>query len=322
MKLFDGIHIAKEREALLIEKVKALHANGKDVSVSAVVLEEDLGSRLYTEHKLQVARRAGISYAPHYVSMHAKKEEVERVVSQLNNDPVVTGIIVQRPTRKSWTGVTGLTNADYDHWWTDIVAQLNPDKDIDGLSPTVQKSFSTDEWLKLDFVLPATAKAVLVALSEAFFAEKETGGSTQERSSAVLIERLLLPLQNKKTCFIGTSELVCKPLHQLFSSKDIDCELLGRRELEARVGEGKKLLDADIIITATGSKHLITGDMIKNGVVLIDVGEPKPDVDTDSVKEKAAFLTPVPGGIGPVTVVCLLENAVELVNCIQCVGHP
>lgn len=322
MKLFDGINIAKERESVLAEKVKVLHSVGKNVSIGAVVFDEDPGSQLYTEHKLQLAKRVGITYSPLYLSMHASQDEVEATLQNLNADDSITGSIIQKPTRKSWTRVTGFSNTDYDQWWSHLVSQINPAKDIDGLSPVIQASFRTDEWQKRHFVLPATAKAVLIALSEAFSVGNQASGSAQECSSATLVERLAPLHLNKKICFIGTSELVCKPLHQLFSSKRIDSELLGRRQLEARVGEGKKLLDADVVITATGVSGLITGDMVKDGVILIDVGEPRPDVDRESAGDKPAFLTPVPGGIGPVTVVCLLENAVELVNCIQCVGHP
>src|SRR5690606_9845820 len=98
----------------------------------------------------------------------------------------------------------------------------------------------------------------------------------------------------------------------LFKREGKNVELLGRQEFQERLTSGQKLLDADVVITATGRNFLVAGDMIKPGVVLIDVGEPRPDIDLDSIAAKAAFVTPVPGGVGPLTVVCLLENAVEL----------
>ncbi|MDH5532938.1 MAG: hypothetical protein OEX81_00735 [Candidatus Pacebacteria bacterium] len=96
-------------------------------------------------------------------------------------------------------------------------------------------------------------------------------------------------------------------------SKEYVVKNLGRNELEERVKLGKNLFDIDVIISATGVKNLINGEMIKEGAVIVDVGEPRGDVDFESVKNKASFITPVPGGVGPMTVVSLMENCLDLV---------
>jgi len=103
-------------------------------------------------------------------------------------------------------------------------------------------------------------------------------------------------------------------MYEYFLSKKIKVENMGRRDLSERVLSGQNLLDFDIIISATGVKNLITAEMVKNGVVIVDVGEPRGDIDFESVKNKASFITPVPGGVGPMTVICLMENCLDLVS--------
>ena len=88
--------------------------------------------------------------------------------------------------------------------------------------------------------------------------------------------------------------------------------MIGSAELNERKEQGTYLLDSDIVVSATGRSKLVTGDMVKKGVTLIDVGEPRPDIDFESVRPKAIFITPVPGGVGPMTVVSLLANCLVL----------
>ena len=94
------------------------------------------------------------------------------------------------------------------------------------------------------------------------------------------------------------------------------CELLGRKGLQEKMASGDALTKSDIIVSATGVEGLITGSLIGKGSALVDVGEPRPDVDINSVikANKASFITPVPGGVGPLTIVSLLQNAVVLAN--------
>ena len=102
------------------------------------------------------------------------------------------------------------------------------------------------------------------------------------------------------------------PLFYELLNQNKTVELIASKQLQERMQSGQKLLDAAVVITATGISGLITADMIAQGSVVIDVGEPKPDVDFAAVSQKTAFITPVPGGVGPLTVISLLENCVEL----------
>ena len=144
-------------------------------------------------------------------------------------------------------------------------------------------------WEQEHKVLPATCRAVLY-----------------------ILEQAPVPRSQAKVAIIGKSDLLGVPLFYVLQHQGYSVELLGKKELEARVVSGQGLQDAQVIVSATGVQHLIKGELIPKGAILIDVGEPKPDVDFQSVKDKASFLTPVPGGVGPLTVACLLENAVYL----------
>jgi methylenetetrahydrofolate dehydrogenase (NADP+)/methenyltetrahydrofolate cyclohydrolase len=107
---------------------------------------------------------------------------------------------------------------------------------------------------------------------------------------------------------VGRSELVGRPLAYYLKTKISKVEMIGSKD-----NITQELINADIIVSATGQANLITGEMVKEGVIVIDVGEPRGDVEFASVAKKASFITPVPGGVGPVTVVSLLENLVEMI---------
>ena len=146
--------------------------------------------------------------------------------------------------------------------------------------------------------MPATCQAVVEIL--------QTAETAQYQPVAI-------NSQKDKVLIIGKSDLLGIPLYDLLKGQGRDVELLTRKELQSRTESGKNLFDGTTIVSATGVAGLVTGELISGGVVLVDVGEPRADIDAKSVAEKADFLTPVPGGVGPMTVVCLLENAVKLV---------
>jgi methylenetetrahydrofolate dehydrogenase (NADP+)/methenyltetrahydrofolate cyclohydrolase len=186
---------------------------------------------------------------------------------------------------------TSLENADeqdFTAWWTALVSRIAEEKDVDGLHPKTLVAVERGTWREEGRVLPATAKAVLSILDAQQY------------------------LKSQKYVVLGKSDILGKPLSFELRNLGFEVEILGRKELSARVEAGVALRDANVVISATGQMHVVTGEMIRDGVVLVDVGEPRPDIQRASVEGKAAFLTPVPGGVGPVTVISLLENAVVL----------
>ncbi len=294
MKLFDGVAFAAQRELELAPKVQLLRDQGRYIRIVAILFAEDAGSRLYTQLKRDAAERVGIEYQVLEFSLRDPVEGVQRAIKAVGDDPNVTGIIIQKPWRKTWReSVFAAAAVDekevaagYQQWWQALTSEIHPDKDVDGLHPHTLAAVEADTWEDHGKVLPATCRAVLQIL--------ET-------------EELLQPSQ--LIAIIGASDLMGKPLAAVLHHRDFPVELMGTKGLAERKQQGRNLFDADVVVSATGVAGVITGDLLKDGAAVVDVGEPRPDVDRASVAEKARFLTPVPGGVGPMTVISLLENA-------------
>lgn len=296
MIVFDGYRFAADAELLVAQAVADLQQQGVKLCIAAILFQEDVGSQLYTRLKQEAANRVGIEYQVHTFSLMDDLQQVTAKIQQLNVDPRITGIIIQKPWRSTWSDLHG--GGDFKAWWSSLVTQLDPDKDVDGLHPSTLAAIKDDRWRADGKVLPATAKAVLDILRAA------------NEELQLLGKNSLSP--EAKYAIIGRSDILGQPLYYELLNQGVKVELLGQKELSARIEQGIALTDMDVIISATGRTKLITGTMIKPGAVLIDVGEPKPDIDAETVSATAAFLTPVPGGVGPVTVVSLLANAVSL----------
>ena len=297
MIIFDGITTASHTEILISEQVQALAAFGKEVVIGAVVFREDAGSQLYTRLKSEAAAGVGIQYHAEQFSITDSLSEIVARIQAFNSDSKITGIIIQKPTKKIWytaqvaNGVQEfqLDQKGFDTWWKTLTSAIALKKDVDGLHPQTLSAIEQNTWQEKGCVLPATCQAVV----------------------AILDGHINL-LQQAKVVIIGKSDLLGIPLCFVLKNRGVAVELLRKVDLEGRMKNGQMLLDADVIVSATGVEKLITGEMIKEGAVVIDVGEPRPDVDFESVATKACFITPVPGGVGPMTVVSLLANAVRL----------
>ena len=318
MIIFDGVAAAATKEQQLKTQVAQLQAAGVEIIVGAVVFSEDAGSQLYTRLKREAAERVGIRYVPVEFSITDPITTISAQLQQFNTDSTITGIIIQKPTKRIWlqawesvkskTG-GGVVETEMNHtlvhesatfaeWWKSLTTQIAPQKDVDGLHPSTLSAIGDGTWIEQGRVLPATCQAVVEIL--------QTAETAQYQPVAI-------NSQKDKVLIIGKSDLLGIPLYDLLKGQGRDVELLTRKELQSRTESGKNLFDGTTIVSATGVAGLVTGELISGGVVLVDVGEPRADIDAKSVAEKADFLTPVPGGVGPMTVVCLLENAVKLV---------
>jgi len=288
MQIFDGYAFANLKEEKLTRNLANLGLAQAPL-IAAMLFTEDQGSQLYTRLKKEAAGRVGIGYELNLFSLSDPIDQALAKIAEANQDPAVTGIIVQKPWRQTWIDVTGGDAQGFVEWWGQLTTAIDEAKDVDGLHPQTLRAIEANTWKDQRRVMPATAKAVISILSE---------------------NRQLKPGQ--KIIILGKSDILGQPLFFELTNQGYDVEMIGSKELQARRESGLLLLDADVIISSTGRKHLITGDLVKEGVIVADVGEPRPDVELCSVSEKAAFITPVPGGVGPVTVVSLLENAVDL----------
>ncbi len=292
MHIFDGRTTAMRLETALQKRVEKLRSENKKIKVAAVLFHEDVGSRFYSEYKRLAAERVGIAYELHAFSIATPIAVVMATIENLNQDQTVTGIIIQKPTGRIWRQHNPQPQYSYGEWWERLYQAVDFNKDVDGLHPTTMAAIENGTWQEEGRVLPATVRAVQKVMQS-----PEFQAITNENSQYLII---------------GKSDLLGKPLYHLLKHQGRAVEMIGKKGFAARMKSGQKLTDADVIITATGREYLVTGEMIKKGAALIDVGEPRPDLDQKSLAEKAAFITPVPGGVGPLTVVSLLENAVAL----------
>lgn len=297
MVIFDPQSYIQKTKARLHDRVEVLRQKNIVPKIAALMYVEDKGSQLYTNIKREMASELGIEYQVFEFSLGGGIDPVLNKLRELNDDPQVTGIIVQKPTRKIWVEANSIEGKEkdikktYDTWWhlqTNLIASS---KDVDGLNPSITEVILSGQLTEQKRVMPATARAVLEIFSEA-----------------------KIELKDKKIVILGKSDLLGIPLFNYFLSKNYLVENFGRRELEERVEKGIALTDFDVVISATGVKNLITAELVKDEVIVVDVGEPKGDVDFESVKNKVSFITPVPGGVGPMTVISLMANLCDLVE--------
>ncbi len=259
----------------ILEKVKAEVALLPFVPVFCdVLVGEDPVSMQYVRMKNRTALSVGLKFYNAIFPVSISTEDLIIEIKKLNQMPDMCGIIVQLPLSKS----------------IDIEAVLNiidPNLDVDCLGETTKNKFYQNE----SFLCSPAALACMV-----------------------LLDSLNLDLRSKNIVVLGQGELVGRPVSRLFQFRGLNPEVL------ASQSENKKELikNADIIISGIGHGKFITGDMIKEGAIIIDAGTTEfgggvvGDVDLDSVREVAGFVSPVPGGVGPVTVAMLLNNVLQV----------
>jgi methylenetetrahydrofolate dehydrogenase (NADP+)/methenyltetrahydrofolate cyclohydrolase len=294
MMIFDGYVFAKEKERQTALRVaNRISSQKKPICIASLMFQEDAGSQLYTNLKREAAQRVGIEYRVFSYSLTAPVSIVIDQLHVLNQDVTVTGIIIQKPTRSRWQEITQQEKSLFTGWWRGLVTEIAQHKDVDGLHPKTLEAIQQQQWQQQGRVFPATAQAALEIIDYALH-------SLPKRTH---------PL---RAIILGKSDILGQPLYFELKNQGWLVEMLGTEELRARQASGQNLTDADVIVSATGRPGIITGDLIQENAILIDIGEPKPDINLASVSSKAAFITPVPGGVGPVTIQCLLENAVRL----------
>lgn len=271
MKLFDGKKIAQKILKELAVSVSAMIVKPK---LAVILVGEDSSSKLYVKLKEKAARQIGIGFEKHIFSGAAREKEIIAKIESLNNDAAVSGIIVQLP-------LPAVLRSDR------IIEAIDPCKDADGFHRENLKLLEK----KKERILPVLPAAILTALTAA---------------KKFIQRRDVLALVN--------SEIFGQALKTVLGRENFSVNYLIRGTCMI-AGAEKALKAADILISVCGCPNMIKGDAIKKEAVLIDAGVTRyhdnkvtGDIDRESVKDKAAFLTPVPGGIGPLTVALLLRN--------------
>lgn len=278
-EILDGKKLAQERLARVRERVQQL---AQPVQLLSFWFQEDSGSALYTRKKAETAASVGINFQAHTCSLTEDNTKlIERIKETIAS--FTGGVMIQKPTRATFAAA-GYNPDDFDEWWRRLVSLIPSDQDVDGLSPVTQDLLVHGQKVA---VLPATVKAVLIALEK-------------------------FDLKQKKILILGKSDLLGRPLAGYWQSLGLAVTLWEESDFQKSLETPEKLTSFDVIVSATGSKGIIRGDLIQPGSLIVDVGEPDADVDRASVEGKAAFLTPVPGGIGPLTIASLMENSLIL----------
>jgi methylenetetrahydrofolate dehydrogenase (NADP+) / methenyltetrahydrofolate cyclohydrolase len=286
MNLINGKQIANK----IIEDIK-LKALGKTLAI--ILASNDQSSHLYVNLKKKRAEEIGIKVETFTFGESDSAEKIINKINELNSDSNINGVLIQLPF--------------FDHLKEDtktIVNSLDHTKDVDGLTAINQGM--TSQFLE-GSIPPAAVEAILESLSKCF-AEDLTWQNLIKNNEQIE------SIKGKEILVVNNSDLVGKPLSMILSTLGGTVTIANTftKDLE------NICMNADIIVAATGKTNLIDASMIKENAILIDVtsekinGEIKGDfIVSEELENKASFLTPVPGGIGPITIACLLRNLVK-----------
>ncbi|WP_353779795.1 tetrahydrofolate dehydrogenase/cyclohydrolase catalytic domain-containing protein [Winogradskyella sp. 3972H.M.0a.05] len=282
MTILDGKKISNDIKNEIAEHVKEMKANGEKVPhLAAVIVGNDGASLTYVGSKVRACERVGFESTLIQLSNTTSEVELLDKIHELNDDPEIDGFIVQLPLPKQ-------INTQK------VLMAVHPDKDVDGFHPTNFGKMALD----MSTFIPATPFGILE-----------------------LLDRYGVETKGKHTVVIGRSHIVGRPMSILMGRKGFP----GNSTVTLTHSHTKNITQitsqADIIITALGVPGFLKAEMVKDDVVIIDVGitrvpnEDSPkgyiitgDVDFENVSKKASFITPVPGGVGPMTIAMLLKN--------------
>lgn len=242
-------------------------------SLAVILVGDDPASEVYVKIKKRTCKELGINSLDYNLKKDISEKELLDLIKKLNNDEKVNGILVQMPTPKH-IDKKKIFNA------------IDPLKDVDGFNPiNIGKMLMEEECLN-----PCTPSGVIRLLNE-----------------------YNIEIEGKEIVVIGKSLIVGTPLANLLLINKGTVTVCHSRTRDLK----KHTIEADILISAAGKRNLITEDMVKEGVIIIDVGTNKHegklygDVDFENIKNKCSYITPVPKGVGPMTIACLMENTLK-----------
>ena len=278
-KIIDGKAMAAEVLEQVSRKVAALNQrHGLVPGLAFVLVGDNRARRIYIRNKGKATKAAGMNSFEHRFDASLSEGDLLKLIDQLNKDQAVNGILVQLPLPDH------IDDAK-------VISAISPDKDVDGFHVINAGLLATGG----DGLVPCTPLGCLL-----------------------MLKKYIGQLSGKNALVIGRSNIVGKPMAQLLLKESCTVTIGHSKTRDLK----KECLRADIIVAAVGAAHLVKGDMIKAGAVIIDVGQnviPAPekgegktrlvgDVDFEAALGVASAITPVPGGVGPMTIACLLKN--------------
>lgn len=273
-KVIDGRVLAEKVRKELVQEVKKLKRKKIHPGLAVVLVGDNEASKIYVRNKIAACEQIGITSFHHRLPEKATEKQLLNLIARLNRDKKVHGILVQLPLPK--------------HIHPDrVVEAIDPKKDVDGLHPYNLGLLSVG---KPNFI-PCTPAGIMRILEEIDY-----------------------DCAGKEAVIVGRSNIVGKPMAFLLVAKDATVTICHSKTKDLFI----KLKLADIIIAAAGVPKIVEGPWVKKGAVVIDVGINRSkdgrlvgDVEFETVEPVAGYLTPVPGGVGPMTITMLLKNAIE-----------
>jgi methylenetetrahydrofolate dehydrogenase (NADP+) / methenyltetrahydrofolate cyclohydrolase len=273
-QLIDGNALAKRIRAEVSGRTEALRARGVQPSLAIILVGEDPASQVYTKHKVNDSQQTGLAATLERFPADTREADLLARIEQLNRDPSVHGILVQLPLPKHMDSHK-------------VIEAISPVKDVDGFHV-------------------ANAGALLVG-QPGFWPCTPYG-------CMKMLESIGYELRGKNAVVIGRSNIVGKPMALMLLQKNATVTVCHSATADLK----SHTLRADVIVAAVGKRNMVTADMVKPGAVVIDVGMNRNDegklcgdVDFAAVSQVAGWITPVPGGVGPMTRAMLLVNTLE-----------
>lgn len=274
MILIDGKEVSASIRNEIKQEVESIHQNGKQIGLAVIIIGEDPASKIYVNNKVKACHETGITSYHYELPEDVSQEEVLRLINTLNQNADVNGILVQLPIPK---------HLDKDV----ILTAIDPKKDVDGFS--AYQSGKT------------------------FLGEKSLVSCTPQGIIA-LLKYYNIEISGKNAVVIGRSNIVGKPAGLLLLQNNATVTVCHSKTKDLSF----YTKNADIIVVAVGKAKFLTADMVKDGAVVVDAGINRlengkicGDVDFENVAPKCSYITPVPGGVGPMTIAMLMKNTLE-----------
>lgn len=272
--IIDGKELAKKIRANLKIECEELKKRNINSKLAVIMVGEDPASKVYVRNKSKACEDVGIKYEEYLLDSKITQKELIELIEKLNNDKTINGILLQSPIP---------SNLDVN----EAFRTISPQKDVDGFNPV------------------NVGKLVL---------NQDTFVSCTPYGIMKMFEEYDIDLTGKNVVILGRSNIVGKPLIHCCLNKNATVTSCHSKTQNL----AQKAKEADVLISAIGKANFVTADMVKDGAVVIDVGINRlnngkitGDVDFESVKEKASYITPVPGGVGPMTIAMLMNNVIK-----------
>ena len=272
--IIDGKELAKKIRASLKIECEELKQKNIKSKLAVIMVGDDPASKVYVRNKSRACEDVGIEYEEYLLDSKITQKELIELIEKLNNDKTVNGILLQSPIP---------SNLDIN----EAFRTISSEKDVDGFNPV------------------NVGKLVL---------NQDTFVSCTPYGIMKMFEEYDIDLTGKNVVILGRSNIVGKPLIHCCLNKNATVTSCHSKTQNI----AQKAKEADVLISAIGKANFVTADMVKDGAVVIDVGINRldngkitGDVDFESVKEKASYITPVPGGVGPMTIAMLMNNVIK-----------